>query len=224
MGSITDKEMGSKVNGTDQWFIDPGPRGSGRFMGRITAAGERSFYFRYTTTTGRRDTMPIGPYDPKGRQGFFTLAAARERAAHCAKLYREGARDLRGYFGQVEADRLAAVEAERELADKDAHRTKEAEQQAELEKQRRLTIKQVFDRWAATDLTPHLGGDGKRIGRRDGGQFVREQFERRVFPHLGDVALVDVRKADVLAVLDAVKAEGKLRTTNVLLADLKQMF
>ena len=46
MGSITDKEMGSKVNGTDQWFIDPGPRGSGRFMGRITAAGERSFYFR----------------------------------------------------------------------------------------------------------------------------------------------------------------------------------
>jgi len=36
--------------------------------------------------------------------------------------------------------------------------------------------------------------------------------------------IVDVRKADVLAILDAIKAEGKLRTANVLLADLKQMF
>ena len=53
---------------------------------------------------------------------------------------------------------------------------------------------------------------------------MREKFERRVFPGLGDVAVVDVRKADVLAILDAVKAEGKLRTANMLLADLKQMF
>ncbi|MBK6295510.1 MAG: tyrosine-type recombinase/integrase [Rhodoferax sp.] len=35
---------------------------------------------------------------------------------------------------------------------------------------------------------------------------------------------MDVRKADILAILDAVKAEGKLRTANMLLADLKQMF
>ena len=224
MGTITDKEMGSRVNGADQWFTDPGPRGSGRFLGRITAAGERSFYFRYTTSTGQRDTMSIGPYDPKGRQGSFTLAAAREKAAHWAKLYREGARDLREYFAQVEAHRLKAEDTERQLTDREAHRTKEAEQQAELDRQRRVTIKQVFDRWASTDLAPHVGGDGKRIGRRDGGQYVREQFERRVFPHMGDVALVDVRKAHILTVLDAVKAEGKLRTTNVLLADLKQMF
>lgn len=64
----------------------------------------------------------------------------------------------------------------------------------------------------------------KRIGRKDGGQYVREQFERRIFPCLGHTAVADVCKADVLAVLDAVKAEGKLRTVNMLLADLKQMF
>ena len=94
----------------------------------------------------------------------------------------------------------------------------------ELSQQRRQTLRQVFDRWATTELAPHIGGDGKRIGRKDGGLYVREQFERRVFDALGDVAMVDVRKADLLAILDSVKAEGKLRTANMLLADLKQMF
>jgi integrase len=94
----------------------------------------------------------------------------------------------------------------------------------ELEQQRRLSVRQVFERWATTELKPHIGGDGKRIGRRDGGQYVRDQFERRIFPALGNVAIMDVRKADLLALLDGVKAEGKLRTTNMLLADLKQMF
>ena len=94
----------------------------------------------------------------------------------------------------------------------------------ELDQQRRLTVRQVFERWVSTELKPHIGGDGKRIGRRDGGQYVRDQFERRIFPAVGEVAITDVRKADLLAVLDGVKAEGKLRTTNMLLADLKQMF
>jgi integrase len=94
----------------------------------------------------------------------------------------------------------------------------------ELEQQRRLTVRQVFERWASTELKPHIGGDGKRVGRRDGGQYVRDQFERRVFPVVGDVAITDVRKPDLLAILDSVKTEGKLRTANMLLADLKQMF
>ncbi len=113
----------------------------------------------------------------------------------------------------------AKLQAERETVE-----ANDAAERASLEKKRRLTMRQVFKRWAATELAPHIGGDGKRIGRKDGGQYVREQFERRVFFSLGDVAVVDVRKADVLAILDAVKAEGKLRTANMLLADLKQMF
>lgn len=224
MGIITDKEMASKANGADQWFIDPAPRGAGRFMGRITASGERSFYFRYTTSTGQRDTLPIGAYDSKGREGYFTLAAAREIAAGWSKQYKNGARDLRQYFATVEADRLEAIEAARDQADKEKQTAEAAERQAELDKQRRLTMRQVFERWASTELAPHIGGDGKRIGRKDGGQYVREQFERRVFGDFGDVAVIDIRKADVLTLLDAVKAEGKLRTANMLLADLKQMF
>ena len=53
---------------------------------------------------------------------------------------------------------------------------------------------------------------------------MREQFERRVFAALGAIAAINVRRADILAILDAVKAEGKLRTANILLADLKQIF
>jgi len=224
MGIITDKEMGAKPTGKDQWLIDPAPRGSGRFMGRITASGERTFYFRYTNSYGQRDTLSIGPYDPKGRDGFYTLAAARELAASWAKLYKEGARDLRQHFANQASEKILQAEEARQTAMKEKVAIQLAEEKVELEKQRRLTVTQVFERWAATELKPHIGGDGKRIGRKDGGQYVREQFGRRVFPQIGDVAIVDVRKADVLAILDAVKAEGKLRTANMLLADLKQMF
>jgi integrase len=52
---------------------------------------------------------------------------------------------------------------------------------------------------------------------------VREQFERHVFPKIGELAVADVRKADLLALLDRQVAAGKLRTANVLLTDLKQM-
>jgi integrase len=224
MGIITDKEMASKPNGTDQWFIDPAPRGSGRFMGRITPSGERSFYFRYTASNGQRDTLPVGPYDPKGREGYLTLAAARGKAAGWSKQYKDGVRDLRQHFAKVEADRLQAIEDQRQQAEREKRAAALALEQVELDRQRRLTIKQVFERWAATELAPHMGGDGKRIGRKDGGQYVRDQFTRRVFPTLGDIAAMDVRKADILAILDGVKAEGKLRTANMLLADLKQMF
>ena len=89
---------------------------------------------------------------------------------------------------------------------------------------RRVSIRSLFDQWCKVDLQPHLRADGKRAGRKDGGAYTREQFERRVFPELGDIAAADVGKADLMAILDSAKAEGKLRTCNVLLAHLKQMF
>lgn len=216
MGVITDKQMQAAATAGDTWFTEDAPRGAGRFQGRITARGERTFYFRHTTSDGKRDTLPIGMYDPKGRSGL-RLADARAKADQWSKLYQCGIKDLREHFAQTETDRALAEEARRNQAERDA-------QQADLEQQRLLTIRQLFDRWAATELTPHTKADGKRSGRKDGGQYSRAQFERRIFPKLGDVAAVDVRKADLLAILDAVKAEGKLRTCNVLLTDLKQMF
>lgn len=141
-----------------------------------------------------------------------TLKEATNRAAALREIVDGGVDPLQEARAEREAAALSALRAGRQRVD------------AESERQRRLTTRQVFERWAATDLARRIGGDGKRIGRKDGGQYVREQFERRVFPCLGEAAIVDVRKADVLAMLDAVKGEGKLRTANVLLAELKQMF
>lgn len=216
MGVITDKQMQATATASDLWITEDGPRGAGRFLGRITPRGERAFYFRYTTSDGSRDTLPIGAYDPKGSAGL-KLAEARSKAGQWSKMYQSGIKDLRIHFAKTESDKVEAEEAQRLQANLDA-------QKAELEQQRRLTIRQLFDRWASTELTPHLRADGKRSGRKDGGQYSREQFERRIFPTLGDIAAVDVRKSDLLTILDTVKSEGKLRTCNVLLTDLKQMF
>lgn len=127
------------------------------------------------------------------------------------------------HFAQLDEDRKQAEADARLAAERARREASEAEQQAALEQQRRLTLHQLFDRWAATALTPHTRADGKHTGRKDGGQYSREQFERRIFPAIGHMPIAEVRKSDVLAILDAVKSEGKLRTANVLLADLKQM-
>jgi integrase len=100
----------------------------------------------------------------------------------------------------------------------------EADAQERLAHERRITVRALFDRWAATDLQPRVLADGTRLGRKDAGAFTKAQFERRVFPKIGSVAVEDVQRADLLTILDGAKAEGKLRTANVLLSDIKQMF
>ena len=222
---ISERAMQAAPRARDLWLIEHGARGTGRLVGRITPAGERRFYYRYTDSRGNRVRLLIGAYDPRGDGGTtFTVKQARCRAVEWQTLHAAGVRDLREHFAQELRDAERAREDARGAAEAARRMAEEAAQADALAQQRRLTMRQVFDRWAATELAPHVGGDGRRIGRKDGGQYVREQFERRVFPGLGHVAVEDVRKADVLAILDAAKAEGKLRTANMLLADLKQMF
>jgi len=99
-----------------------------------------------------------------------------------------------------------------------------AAEAARLAEQNRITLRALFDRWATTELQPRIRTDGKRVGRKDGGKFTRDQFARRVFPVLGDESVETIKKAELLAILDSVKAEGKARTANVVFTDLKQMF
>lgn len=145
------------------------------------------------------------PDDPAGHYPHKGLADARDEAD---KLWR-----LRSEGHDPRAARLELIAA-------NSARAREA---AEAER-RRVSVKDLFDHWARVELAPHVRSDGKRSGRKDGGDYIRQQFERRIFGALGTVAAADVRKADVLAVLDEVTAAGKLRTANVLLAAMKQMF
>ncbi len=70
----------------------------------------------------------------------------------------------------------------------------EAAKVAELEEQRKLTVRRLIDDWRATDLQPRVRADGKRIGRVDGGQYVFEQFTRYVFPSIGNTVRISVHR------------------------------
>lgn len=216
MASITDKGMQAKPTGKDQWLTHPFKRGAGVFVGRITPNGERLLYFRYTNSLSKRQFFPIGPYHAKGIKGF-TVADAYAKACELSELYRSGVKDLHKHFEQ-EREREKADEAQRILSEKKAM---EAEA---LDKLRRISVRKLYERWASVELKPQVRADGRRIGRKDGGKYTLEQFERRLFPVLGNVDINAIRKADLVDILDKVKSEGKRRTCNMLLADMKQMF
>jgi integrase len=216
MASITDKAMQGKAGPADIWLTQPFMRGAGVFVGRITPSGERLFYFRYTDSKGGRPFLPIGAYHPKGGAGF-SLAAAYAKASELSAVYRSGVKDLREYLAQQEEDRARAAVAAR-AADEDRQRV------AELEAQRRITVRQLFDLWQRAELTPSRLADGTRTGRKDGGAWVLASFERRVFPAVGQHQASEVRRSELLAILDECKAGGARRTANVLLADIRQMF
>jgi integrase len=166
------------------------------------------WYLRMTEPgTGAEQWHQVFPDDPAGGYPGKSLAQAR-----------------------IEADRLRATRsagldprAERQRLASERRKRREEEAAAEREQQLRLSVRQLFDLWVSTQLQPRIRADGRRTGRKDGGKFVRDQFERHVFPMIGSKSAADLRKADLLAVLDAQTSAGKMRTANVLLADLKQM-
>lgn len=225
MGSITDKGMQAKPGDKDVWLKDGAARGQGQLVGRITPAGSRVFYFRYTGPDGERVRLPIGPYAQRGDgASTFTVQQARDKAAEYQALYRSGIRDVRAYLEQSKADAIREAEAAREMAERERRAQAEAERLAQLERERRLTVRQLFARWKNTELRPTLLSNGERHGRKDGGAAIEQQFNKHVFPLIGDRLADEIRRGDIMTVLDHVKAAGLSRTTNVVLANLRQMF
>jgi len=221
MATISDKAMQAKPAAADRWLIEDAARGEGRLVGRITPAGARAFYFRYTASDGNRVRLPIGSYDPHGDgQASFTVQQARDRARDLTALYRSGVRDLREHFERLAEEKRRAEIAARQAAEEAERAATEA--QAALA--RRHTVRTLFTAWQRAELVPQLQADGRRTGRKDGGEWVRLAFERRVFPKIGDMPAEQVRRADLLAIVDEAKASGTLRTAQVLLTDLRQMF
>lgn len=164
---------------------------------------------------GKVREIRVGTWREKDGMSLKALRDERDRLEACL---RAGVDPIE----QKAIERLAAEAAQAE-AEQEQRQRLEAAQAAALTHSRRLTVRQLFDNWRTTDLQPRVRADGKRVGRVDGGQYVYEQFTRHVFPAIGNVALEDVRKADLMALLDMQKAAGKMRTANVLLAELKQL-
>lgn len=93
------------------WASDAAERGAGRLAARRTGSGV-VFYFRYAGGQGRRHALPLGAFDPKGRDGL-TLSEARARAGTLSRRYRAGERDLRGALWLEQREHERAIEAER---------------------------------------------------------------------------------------------------------------
>ena len=161
------------------------------------------WYLRATSPTTRKETWSaILPGIPFPRT---SLSAARAEARVMREQLAKGIDATRARLQVIETQR----DAKKASADKQRHAVK---------------FSDVFLQWQSTELQPRIRADGRRIGRKDGGTYVREQFERHVFATLGSMPIGEIRKADVFAILDTHVAAGKLRTANVLLADLKQLF
>lgn len=176
--------------------------GGGLFLRRF-ASGKWFWYLRVLSpVTSKRTWTAIQPGVPFPQT---TLATARKEARKLREQVSEGE--------DVTKRRAQRIERQRAEA-----------QASEDAKRRAVTLRQVFTQWRETALRPRTRADGKRIGRKDGGRYVAEQFERHVFPALADVPIKNIRKPDVFAILDALTSTDKLRTANVILSDLKQLF
>jgi hypothetical protein len=101
-----------------EWLTDGGRKGAGRLSAFGMKAGGAAFYFRYTLPDGRRDSYPLGHYDPKGRDGL-TLLQAGEIAGELSRRYQTGERELRSILEAEarEADRQRKTEAQASAAD-----------------------------------------------------------------------------------------------------------
>jgi integrase len=214
---ITDRAMQAASTQADQWLVESFGRGHGALVGRITPAGTRGFYYRYSGPNGQV-RIPIGQFAAKGDGSTaFTVAQARSRAMRWAALYRAGFKDLRAHLEQQQAIR------EQQQAD-ELRALEEARRADELERRRRVTVRDLFERWRDLELKARTLPSGERTGRKDSGALALAQFERHVFPRIGDLTAKDVTRADVLRVIDAQLTEGKQRTAQMLFADLRQMF
>src|SRR4051812_2813672 len=115
MASITDKGIAkaireAKAAGTDVWLTDEAKaRGVGRLRVRATKDGQATFYFRYSDSTGKRDSIGLGTYDDRGAGGL-TLKDARAKAGHLSKLYQAGTHDLRAHMEHESAEQRARIE------------------------------------------------------------------------------------------------------------------
>lgn len=230
MPTITIKAMEANPADKDRWIVESLGRGSGALEGRITRGGARSFYFRYTKPDRKQVRIKIADYDPNEQIGL-SVKSARQVASQWSGLCAGDAKrgippvtDLREHFLQIEREKEEQARAQLAAAERQRIEQEAAERSADLERQRRLTVRQLFERWASVALKPHVGTDGKRRGRKDAGEYTRQQFERHVFPRIGDVHAATVARGDLMAILDQQKGAGKLRTANVLLSELKQMF
>ncbi len=129
--------------------------------------------------------------------------------------FRQGRNDVTGLTvsaARVEAERLKK-EVKYEGADPIEDRRRRAVNRAH-EKASKVLVKDLFERWAATDL----------INRKDQGAEARRMIAKDVLPFIGDLNIKDVRKRHITEITDRLLQRGVNRMAKVVLSLARQMF
>lgn len=149
-----------------------------------------------------------------GKQQWITLKAStlaearRERDALKEQAW-EGA-DL-----QLEKKLKRERQKQKQLEEQAELERQQAELERELaRKQSLITVRDLFERWAATDLQ----------NRKDSGKEIRRMFEKDVLPIIGHLAVADVRKGHITQITDALLLRGVNRMAKLILSLVRQMF
>ncbi len=149
----------------------------------------------------------------EGKQRSISCGAWPDQTLKKIRLTRDGYRAAvsRGE-DPLEDRRAAKLEREADQAEAVAREQARLSELAEL--QARMSVNDLFDRWSASELTR----------RKDGGAEAARKMRKDVLPEIGNMAVGDVRKGHVAAMLDKVLQRGGSSIVGVVLALTRQMF
>jgi len=129
-------------------------------------------------------------------------------------------KQVREYLGSYPVLKLAdareAVEARRTLVAKSidpANATALLSDQSEAP----ATVGDLYDTWYAKHIEPHRSSKSDKDS-------IKSRFENYVRPRVGDIPLSKIRRGQLMTVIDAARDANKMRTANLLLGELGQMF
>jgi hypothetical protein len=193
-GPITANSL--KALKVDESISDPTPRGAGVLQARKLKGGLISFYFRYTTSTGQRDRLPLGI--------GIDLAEARRLESILSAAYQAGDRDLRESRERAARENAAAIAAEKErLAAEDGRR--------------RATLGALLQAYIS-----ELSARGKSSAKSVCGTLQRHV--RDPWPTLWAKAASDITSDDLVHIISSVVQAGSAREADKLRSYLRSAY
>lgn len=147
---------------------------------RVMPTGSKSWIFCYSVKEGnkwRERRTGLGPF----RQGRNDVAGLTVPAAR---------RIAEGMKHEVKHEGIDPIESRRQRAIDRAN-----------EKAGKVLVKDLFERWAATDL----------INRKDQGAEARRMISKDVLPFIGELNIRDVRKGHIAEITDIGDKKKDLR-------------
>jgi integrase len=179
------------------------PNVAGLYL-RVTKAGAKNWQVRYSIKVG--DIWK----DRKTTIGKFKAA--------------EGGAGLTVNQAEREADQIKvnARKGGDPVGEKEREAKQKAEQQRleEMETSKRVTMRELFNRWQAHALLPNAKGEG---GHKDSGESATWWIESKILSKYADLDAKEFSRAEFFKVIEPMLRKGNNRSANVLLSLAKQM-